>query len=54
LSCHKNEIGAAALNTLFGSLHGNGGEIICWGNPGAAECDTSIATAKGWKVSNAF
>ena len=39
-----------ALNDLFGSLHGNGGTINIFGNPGTDDCNKSIAQAKGWKV----
>ena len=44
---------ATALNTLFGDLPTlTGKTITITGCPGAATCDTSIATAKGWKVIN--
>jgi hypothetical protein len=44
---------ATALNTLFGDLPTlTGKTITITGCPGAATCDTSIATAKGWTVIN--
>jgi len=44
---------ATALNTLFGDLPTlTGKTITIKGCPGAATCDTSIATAKGWTVIN--
>jgi len=44
---------ATALNTLFGDLPTlTGKTITITGCPGAATCDTSIATAKGWTVTN--
>ena len=47
-----NRLGATALNALFTSLGtANGAQTVTvTGNPGAATCDTSIATAKGWTV----
>jgi len=54
LSCEFNWLSATALNTLFGTLHGNtivGGKwIYTYGNPGMYTCDRSIATGKGWTV----
>lgn len=45
---------ATALNTLFGDLPTLSGKVITVkGCPGAATCDTSIATAKGWSVTTA-
>lgn len=42
---------ATALNTLFGDLPTLSGKTInITGCPGAATCDRSIATAKGWTV----
>jgi hypothetical protein len=43
---------AQALNDLFNSLGtANGSQtIIITGNPGAATCDTTIATNKGWAI----
>ncbi len=42
---------ATALNTLFGDLPTvTNKTIIVTGNTGAATCDTSIATNKGWTV----
>lgn len=44
---------AAALNTLFGNLATVTGQTITiTGTPGAATCDQSIASAKGWTVTN--
>jgi hypothetical protein len=53
LWCHNNQLNAGALNTLFGTLHGNtipnqSKEINISGNPGESTCDKSIATNKGW------
>jgi len=45
-----NQFTDEALNALFNTLHGNGGEISISGNPGSADCDPSIAEAKGWTV----
>lgn len=49
--CNMN---AAALNTLFGDLADLTGltaqTITITGNPGAATCDQTIATAKNWTV----
>ena len=51
LSVENNQFTAASLNALFGSLQqGNSGEIIIAYNPGSADCDPSIAEAKGWTV----
>jgi hypothetical protein len=46
------KLSAAALNTIFTNLSANGAgkTITITGNYGAATCDTSIATAKGWTV----
>lgn len=43
---------AAALNTLFTNLGlaNAGATVTITSNPGAATCDRSIATAKGWTV----
>jgi hypothetical protein len=44
---------ATALNTLFGDLPTLVGKTIkITGATGAATCDTSIATGKGWSVTN--
>lgn len=44
---------ATALNTLFGDLPTLVGKtIVIRGATGAATCDTSIATGKGWSVTN--
>lgn len=39
-----------ALNTLFDNLADDGETVTITGTPGAATCDRSIATAKGWRV----
>lgn len=46
------KLSATALNTIFTNLSatGTGKTITVTGNYGAATCDTSIATAKGWTV----
>ena len=42
---------ATALNQLFTDLPTvTAKTIVVTGNPGAATCTTSIATAKGWTV----
>jgi Leucine-rich repeat (LRR) protein len=52
LNCHRNQLTATAINALFTSLPTvQEGYIFVSGNPGAATCDRSIATAKGWSVS---
>ena len=50
LSCYSNKLTAAALNDLFRTLHNYGGFIFIWDNPGASDCDFSIAEGKGWNV----
>jgi len=52
LYCGSNLLDANALNSLFGTLHSNAGDknIEITNNPGANDCDQSIATDKGWKV----
>jgi len=52
LGCSMNEFTADGLNALFETLHNNDGNktIYIGENPGTNECDTSIATEKGWKV----
>jgi len=56
LSCFYNRLSAAALNNLFGTLHSNDVPDMPYkvidvsDNPGAADCDISIATRKGWEV----
>lgn len=46
-------LSASALNTLFGDLPTLTGKTIkITGATGAATCNTSIATAKGWTVTN--
>ena len=47
------DLDATALNTLFGDLPTlTGKTIVITGCTGAATCDTSIATGKGWTVTN--
>ena len=45
-----NQLTVATLNDLFGALHSNAEEkyIRIDSNPGAFECDRSIAERKGW------
>ena len=55
LKCQSNQFNAAALNRLFGTLHGNTisgvtKTVFIKNNPGTDACDTSIAEANGWKV----
>jgi hypothetical protein len=53
LHCGNNQFSADELNALFGTLHENdvaNKTVNICGNPGTADCDPSIATAKGWKV----
>lgn len=50
-TCENQNMSATALNNLFTSLGTAVGQTVTVkGNPGAATCDTSIATAKGWTV----
>lgn len=51
-SVAHNTLSAAALDEMFTALGtANGAQTITvTGNPGAATCNTSIATAKGWTV----
>lgn len=48
----NNEMAAAEIDGLFTSLGTADGAqtVTVTGNPGAATCDTTIATAKGWTV----
>jgi hypothetical protein len=53
LYCSPNKLSVAALNTLFRSLHSNtiadlSKLIAIDANPGAKNCDRTIATNKGW------
>jgi hypothetical protein len=55
VSVYSPQLSTTALNSLFGALHSNtiSGEtktIFIRGNPGAYDCDNSIAESKGWKV----
>lgn len=56
LICYNNQLGTDALNALFKTLHGNAGtkNINIAGNPGTNECDRSIATNKGWMVTDSI
>ncbi len=54
LSCSWNRLTASALNDLFRSLPdktdtGHTGNINIYSNPGASDCDFSIAMGKGWR-----
>ena len=51
INCSYCDFSAAALNTLFGDLPTLTGKTInITGCTGAATCDRTIATAKGWTV----
>ena len=52
LNLSYNKLSAEELNRIFTRLPVAAGaySITIWGNPGAATCDRSIATAKGWTV----
>lgn len=55
LSCGGNQLTAAALNALFGTLHDKISPrmyISTGNNPGSNTCNLNIATNKGWKVDN--
>ena len=53
LDCGVNNLQVDALNTLFHSLPVvSSGVIRIGSNPGTEACDRSIATTKGWRVSN--
>jgi hypothetical protein len=64
LNCLGNNLTAVALNALFSTLHNNAvppayegiePKIILIGdNPGANDCDRSIAERKGWTVIEYF
>ena len=55
LSCSSNQLSTVALNALFETLHNNGKyrRVFVGNNPGNAY-NQSIATSKGWEVSNFF
>jgi len=55
LDCSDNELTAAALDALFEMLNSKPTEkyIITGENPGADDCNRSIARDKGWKFENA-
>ena len=50
LVCNYNQLTGSALNALFESLPDNAGKkfIYIHGNPGAEDCNLSIAERKGW------
>jgi hypothetical protein len=60
LDCRENFMNATDLNALFETLHSNPGakSIVVNDNgpnrdgTGAKNCDTSIATNKGWTMFN--
>ena len=54
LGCRDNSFDVNTLNTLFETLHDNeGAKLIDVGNnPGADNCNQSIATNKGWTFIN--
>ena len=58
LVCWNNQLTVVALNALFGTLHSNtissGKTIRITSNPGAADCDQSIAERKGWMVRTGY
>ena len=51
LECWNNLLEAPMLNDLFVTLNRNHkSSIVIGGNPGASDCDQSIAESKGWIV----
>lgn len=52
LDCRNNSLSDVELNRLFGSLSSPmvTKSIYIIGNPGTTNCDTTIATKKGWTV----
>ncbi|TVQ09758.1 MAG: hypothetical protein EA361_14895 [Bacteroidetes bacterium] len=55
LCVRRNQLTASALNDLFYKLpekESHGGAISISGNPGARDCDRSIAEKKGWVFAN--
>ena len=53
LDCHDNQLTSSALNTLFETLCYSldyYDKIPIYDNPGAADCNASIAEDKGWTV----
>ena len=55
LTIENNMMDAQSLNELFNALTDQSGStqlntIVLTGNPGAATCDKSIATKKGWRI----
>ena len=55
--CRRNNLSTDALNALFGTLHNNMSSdknIHISYNPGANDCDKSIAKEKGWTVTSGF
>ncbi|KGN91819.1 hypothetical protein HQ43_07010 [Porphyromonas canoris] len=57
LHCKECKLSAEMLNEIFRTLPdvtkqpGGKKTVYIYGNPGTDECDKSIATSKGWKVS---
>jgi len=58
LNCQNNQLSREALNSLFETLNATtisyGKDILISNNPGANDCDKSIAENKGWYVTNIF
>ena len=52
LDCRANQLSVKALDDLFETLNTNPGykQIYTLDNPGRRDCDTSIATDRGWTV----
>jgi Leucine-rich repeat (LRR) protein len=51
LDCYSNQLTSSALNSLFRSLPTTSyGYIGIYSNPGALDCDKTIAENKGWNV----
>ena len=59
LGCMTNDLSSQSLNELFETLHNNTiptrtKGVFIYGNPGIDDCDTSIATSKGWIVNKSI
>ena len=54
VACMTNKLSSTGLDNLFHSLHEYEFQktVYIVENPGSKDCDTSIATKKGWTVSN--
>jgi hypothetical protein len=55
LSCQSNALSGSEIDKMFGTLHSAvlPGKIVYIGyNPGTDDCDYSIATDKGWEVTD--